>query len=1109
MYSLTYELTYELTYSLIYSITYSLVYSITYGLTYELTYGLVHSITIVVSVVPAAAAAYVLPCVNSARTSFSIFSIFFINCTYSACWSSANAPVRLIITRGSAGGVISNLITLDMGGTSTDCALIPGTNAILRRETVVGPLTVKAPSVDVRTVGAGGGSIAHYTALTNALRVGPESAGSTPGPPAYGKGGKLATVTDANLALGYLPSVLLGGKFKLEVAAATAAVEDIAKQMSMSITDTAEGIINLVNETMYGALRLVPVEQGYDPRDFALVAFGGAGPLHANAIGKLLGAFPVIVPPAPGILCAQGDATTKMSHEQSTTYINLFSTICSEELRVAYKGLAEGCSTTMKKSLVDENPALDVSYEADMRYKGQALTLTVQMTASDLEKETETLLTELRTKFATAHEQQFSFSLGTDIDLEVMCLRVKATDASPEVKIQPIEDAPGPSPLETVIMSKSMITVNGEQVEAIFWNRDQITKKGYKVVGPCVITKMDSNTLILPGYSGEIDGMGNILIRPIDEKDKQWEEEIIHTPESAKKYVEENPIIPTLISSPAIREQQDEFNVIRNPAGSMLVGQFGTIEEGDVFVTNDVYQTKGAVSHLNDVIVLLPIHHNGKIVGWAANFGHLTDVQGKVPGSMSINASTIFEDGLQIPSVKLYAKGQYNQSLVDVFCRNSLAACRTAAARVCELCDRYSTEVYHAACDSLLLRCRTAISELIDNKIGTERSNFTDCIDDDGNGIGPYAITCAMQKVGSKLVFDWDGTSPQSGTSIYYYLSTPMFKIFISYFLLAVYDPHNVVNDGPADLIELKIPEGSILHPVRPAALSCRTHLLGRVMDIIQALFRQRNPAFRSAAGFSDSPHLFYSGFKPTDCHCLFPAIKSIPAENIELYFPLVIEANESVANSSGAGFYRGGNAQRTVYRFLCEGEVSIHDDRWLTKPWGVDGGEPGTRSRKGTYRNHSYGTDKEEHEAIPSKCDHICVKPGDVLEWITWCGGGLGDPLTRPPEIVAKEVHRKLVTIECAAKNYGVVVGENWEPDIEKTEVLRKSIKEKGKEGRESMTYKWGWAEEGGVESLVRNAEKKTGLKGPTPQWEPDPYGPHVGLPYVKEWFSRMRREG
>jgi 5-oxoprolinase (ATP-hydrolysing) len=160
--------------------------------------------------------------------------------------------------------------------------------------------------VDVRTVGAGGGSIAVYNDFTKQLRVGPESAGANPGPAAYGKGGKQPTVTDANLTLGRLPSELLGGSFKMDIEAAGKAVESIAKQMGMSIYDAAEGIIDLANESMHGALRLVSVEQGFDPRDFALVVFGGGGGMHANALGALLGAWPVIVPPSPGILCAQG-----------------------------------------------------------------------------------------------------------------------------------------------------------------------------------------------------------------------------------------------------------------------------------------------------------------------------------------------------------------------------------------------------------------------------------------------------------------------------------------------------------------------------------------------------------------------------------------------------------------------------------------------------------------------------------------------------------------------------------------------------------------------------------------------------------------------------------
>ena len=348
----------------------------------------------------------------------------------------------------------------------------------------------------------------------------------------------------------------------------------------------------------------------------------------------------------------------------------------------------------------------------------------------------------------------------------------------------------------------------------------------------------------------------------------------------------------------------------------------------------------------------------------------------------------------------------------------------------------------------------------------------------------------------------------------------------ISYFLLAVYDPHAVVNDGFHDLIDVIIPEGTILRPVRPAAISCRTHLLGRVMDVIQALMGQRNPAFRSAAGFSDSPHLFYSGFKPDgswyllyqigfggvparpmgdgpDCHCLFPAIKSIPTENIELYFPLLIEANESVADSGGPGFFRGGNAQRTLYRFLSEGEVSIHDDRWFTKPWGVNGGMPGTRSRKAIYRQNSWGTAKAIREALPSKCDYVHVKPGDVLEWITWGGGGLGDPLTRPAEKVAMEVHRRLVTFEGAKRNYGVVVNaDDFSVDVAATEELRIKMKSERPKEYNTLSYNRG----GTNDELAAKCFEETELPAPKPLWESDPYGPHVGLPYVKEWYKKMR---
>lgn len=268
-------------------------------------------------------------------------------------------PVTWVLS-GPAGGVsgvasvvadqteFKNLITLDMGGTSTDVALIENGVPRIRRETKVADLVVKAPSVDVRSVGAGGGSIAKVPEVTRALRVGPESAGAVPGPACYGKGGSSATVTDANVVLGYLPRSLLGGTFDLNIDAARNAVQQVADALDVGLYEAAEGILKVSNETMYGALRLVSVEQGYDPRDFSLVAFGGAGPLHANSLGKLLGAFPVIIPPSPGVLCAFGDAMTLLRHEIGKTYIRVLQHTEKQEILGAFDELLEQAKTVMR-----------------------------------------------------------------------------------------------------------------------------------------------------------------------------------------------------------------------------------------------------------------------------------------------------------------------------------------------------------------------------------------------------------------------------------------------------------------------------------------------------------------------------------------------------------------------------------------------------------------------------------------------------------------------------------------------------------------------------------------------------------------------------------------
>ncbi len=340
-------------------------------------------------------------------------------------------PVNLLMS-GPAGGVsgavwvakqagFENLLTFDMGGTSTDVALVQDGKAHLRRETTVGDVTVRASSVDVRTVGAGGGSIAHVPELTGALRVGPESAGAQPGPAAYNKGGDLPTVTDANVVLGYLPSeVRLGGDMEIRKDLAEKAIKPVAKALGISVKRAAAGIIDIVNENMYGALRLVSVEQGFDPRDFALIGFGGAGPLHANALGRLMNSWPVIIPPGPGVLCAYGDATTRVRDEASRTYIRRFADTTTADLAKIYEELAAKALKTLAQQGVPDKEC-SVSCQADIRYQGQGLQLTVDFDLKALKKGDLAIIGD---PFDEMHKQLFTFAL--DSDKEIVNLRAVA-----------------------------------------------------------------------------------------------------------------------------------------------------------------------------------------------------------------------------------------------------------------------------------------------------------------------------------------------------------------------------------------------------------------------------------------------------------------------------------------------------------------------------------------------------------------------------------------------------------------------------------------------------------------------------------------------------------
>ena len=426
------------------------------------------------------------------------------------------APVNLLMS-GPAGGVsgalwiarqagFKNLLTFDMGGTSTDVALIQNGVAQQRRETRVADVTVRASSIDVRTVGAGGGSIAYVPELTKALRVGPQSAGAAPGPAAYGKGGSEPTVTDANVVLGYLPSSSrLGGDLVLDIAHATKAVEKIATALSMPAKVAAEGIINIVNENMFGALRLVSVEQGYDPRDFALVAFGGAGPLHANALGKLMGSWPVIIPPGPGVLCAYGDATTRLRDEASRSLVRRFETVDDQEILTLIEELEAEAAKTLEAEGVAASD-LTTGLLIDVRYHGQGLGIPVATTIEEFRK---TGLKGLGRAFDEMHTQLFTFAL--DAPHELVTLRAVVQGPEPHVKAEGLPG--GSADASAALIETTSVFVDGADQEAAIYDRTKLLA-GNVIPGPAIVAQMDTTTLILPGHVGEVDATGCILIRP-------------------------------------------------------------------------------------------------------------------------------------------------------------------------------------------------------------------------------------------------------------------------------------------------------------------------------------------------------------------------------------------------------------------------------------------------------------------------------------------------------------------------------------------------------------------------------------------------------------------
>jgi N-methylhydantoinase A len=420
------------------------------------------------------------------------------------------------VLSGPAGGVLTglllsraieepNVITIDMGGTSSDISLIEAQTPRLTTESQIGGYPIKLPMIDIHTIGAGGGSIAWIDA-GGALRVGPESAGAEPGPVCYGRGGEEPTVTDANALLGRInPSYLLGGEMKVCLEDARRVVEDkMARPLAMEVQRAAEGIIAVINANMIRGIRRVSVEQGYDPREFVLVAFGGAGPLHAVQLAKALNMTKVIIPPYPGIASAFGMLSADVRHDYVQTYISLSNDLRLEKLQSIYEDMEkQGNEQLRQEGFHDQSMVLDRF--ADIRYARQAYELSVPVKGGALSAEDVSAIVE---DFHERHERSYGYGRRGEA-VEFVNMRVVALGKLPAMRLS--EDVSAAAQTPEPIGERDVSFEEGAAVRTPIYHREQLAPGG-EILGPAVVEQLDSTTLVFPEYRAAADRLGNLII---------------------------------------------------------------------------------------------------------------------------------------------------------------------------------------------------------------------------------------------------------------------------------------------------------------------------------------------------------------------------------------------------------------------------------------------------------------------------------------------------------------------------------------------------------------------------------------------------------------------
>jgi 5-oxoprolinase (ATP-hydrolysing)/N-methylhydantoinase A len=1004
-------------------------------------------------------------------------------------------PIRLLES-GPAGGALAtayfgklagkpDVISFDMGGTTAKaCIIVKGRAAVaaemeaarVHRFKKGSGLPVKAPVIDMIEIGAGGGSIGSIDEV-GLLRVGPHSAGADPGPACYGRGGTEATVTDANLVLGYYDrDFFLGGRMALDQAAAEQALGKLGAQISLSAIDTASGIHRLVTESMAAAARIHIVEKGADPRAYAIVAFGGAGPAHAAGVARILGVKEVIVPLASGAASALGFLAAPLSFEQVQSYpLRLDDADAAERIDAVVARLETEVAARITGAGI---PAEHITTErsADMRLFGQLHEINVALPQDRIDA---VALARLRADFARAYAGRYT-AVYEGVPIQLVSIRVRCLGPEPKLAITPAAPSDGAASRK----GARRAFFDGDFIETPVYDRYAL-REGMQIAGPAIVEEREATTVVAPGDRLTVDATGSLRLaiavaapaaaritpamplaeaRALIEADPvsleiMWArlvtvvEEMWHTVvrtafsliiSEAQDFACDllDPDGESLAHSP---RAMPVFNLTVPIAVKALLQKFPpeTLRPGDVLITNDPWLCAG---HLFDIAVVTPVFRGDHLVALTATVGNVSDIGGTKD---SLRAREIYDEGFQIPPMKLYRAGVLNEDLMTLLGENVrksadvlgdlhsfVAANQLGAERLLAVMADYGMHDLRALA-AVIQKCsedsmREAIRALPDGVFGSEIFN---------NPLGTrlrYPVEVTVR--GDTVAVDFAGAPPQQpvgGLNCTYTYSAA----HTTYALKCVLSPQTRSNAGCYRPFTVLAPAGSILNCDKPAAVNLRTRtgwyiapnifraLAAAAPDQVQAatgLPHAVNIYGRDADGRVYSDHFFMGGGQGASAHgdgksaLLYPtSAANTSIELLETRVPVLVLEKTLVTDSGGAGRLRGGLGTRTSLRKLYDDglptQFSIYPEGVGIATEGLCGGRAGGGAR---------GVVRDENGAVVHDCgtgELVTLSSIDRVVEVQLSGGsGYGRPRDRPRSRLADDVADGYVSMEASERDYG-----------------------------------------------------------------------------------------